>query len=241
MSACGHAKASACGQIEAFVLAGGGSTRMGRDKASLEVAGRTLIEHMLIKLHSLNLPVRVAGARVDLTGFAEVTHDAYPGCGPLAGIEAALRATHAPRNLCIAIDLLLLPPPLLHYLLQRAELTGAAATIPCAAGRPQPLCAVYRRELLPVLSAALAAGDFKVMRVIEAAALAIGQRIDRFDCERIWPTLDWPNLDSRQPRVTVGDAFLNCNAPPDVALAVHRLERTANGGWPSGAAHPSMP
>ncbi|MGI8770449.1 MAG: molybdenum cofactor guanylyltransferase [Acidobacteriaceae bacterium] len=226
------------GQAEGFVLAGGGSTRMGRDKASLEVAGRPLVQHMLAKLRSLGLPVRVAGARVDLTEFAEVTADVYPGCGPLAGIEAALRASDAPRNLCVAVDLPLLPAPWLGYLMERAELTGAAATIPYAGGRPQPLCAVYRRELLPFLSAALAAGDYKVMRVIEAAALALNGEwaIDRFDCERIWPALR-----GDEPLAPVGEAFLNCNTPQDLELVAFHLERTANGGWPKGTAHPSMP
>ncbi len=226
------------GQAEGFVLAGGGSTRMGRDKASLELAGRPLVEHMLRKLRSLDLRARVAGARVDLTEFAEVAADVYPGCGPLAGIEAALRATEAPRNLCVAVDLPLLPMSWLQYLLERAELTGAAATIPYAAGRPQPLCAVYHRDLLPFLSAALAGGDYKVLRVIEAAALALNGEwaIDRFDCERIWP-----GLRGDEPLGTIGDAFLNCNTPADLELAAFRLERTANGGWSRDATHPSMP
>ena len=245
----GHETAE--GSAEGFVLAGGLSTRMGRDKASLAVAGRPLVEHMLAKLRTLGLPARLAGARVDLTGFAGVADDAYPGCGPLAGIEAALRATSAPCNLCVAVDLPLLPVTWLRYLLERAELTGAAATIPCVAGRPQPLCAVYRRELLPWLSSALQGGEYKVMRVMAAAALALeGERghessggrsrcvskIDRFDCERIWPTLACEG-----PWMTVGDAFLNCNAPQDLEMAAIRLACTANGGWPKGAVHPSMP
>jgi molybdopterin-guanine dinucleotide biosynthesis protein A len=231
-------RASGGGGAEGFVLAGGRSTRMGRDKASLEVAGRPLVEHMLAKLRSVGLRARVAGAQVDLTKFAEVTADAFPGCGPLAGIEAALRATDAQRNLCVAVDLPLLPAAWLRYLLERAEATGAAATIPYAGGRPQPLCAVYRRELLPLVSGALQAGDYKVMRVMEAAALALDSEwgIDRFDCERIWPAL--AGVD---PPVTVGDAFLNCNGPEDLELVAVRLERTANGGWPQGAAHPRMP
>jgi molybdopterin-guanine dinucleotide biosynthesis protein A len=220
---------------------------MGRDKAALELAGRPLLEHMLAKLRSLGIRARVAGASPDVERVAmtmaesrpnEYLADTQPGCGPLAGIESALRATSAPWNLCVAVDLPLLPAAWLGYLLERAEITRARATIPYVGGRPQPLCAVYHRDLLPFVSAALRRGDYKVMRVIEAAALELGgeREIDRLHSESVWAARLWEN-----PPVTTADAFLNCNAPRDVELVAFRLARAANGGWPDAAAHRSMP
>jgi molybdenum cofactor guanylyltransferase len=233
-------------EAEGFVLAGGRSTRMGRDKAALEVAGRSLLEHMRGKLRSLGIRARVAGASPDVERVAgsvaqsrqdEYLADTQPGCGPLSGIESALRATDAAWNLCVAVDLPLLPAAWLRYLLERAEITRARATIPYVGGRPQPLCAIYHRDLLPWVSAALRRGDYKVMRVLEAAALELGgeREIDRFHSEAVWAARLWED-----PRVSATDAFLNCNAPRDVELVAFRLARAANGGWSDAAAHRSM-
>ena len=87
------------GRAEGFVLAGGRSSRMGQDKALLQVAGRSLLEVALEKLRCLDGPApRIAAARSDLLSHAPVIPDLHPGCGPLSGIEAALAATTRPLN-----------------------------------------------------------------------------------------------------------------------------------------------
>ncbi len=141
---------------EGFVLAGGRSTRMGQDKALLSVDGRSLLDHALDKLRALPLAgaPRIAAARSDLSAHAPVIADRRPGCGPLSGIEAALAASARPLNVFLPVDLPLLPPQFLLWMLQRAALTGALVTVPRINGLPQPLCAVYHRDLLDHLGAA---------------------------------------------------------------------------------------
>jgi molybdenum cofactor guanylyltransferase len=85
--------------VNAFVLAGGRSTRMGRDKALLELEGHPLIDHALAKLRALGFSPRIAGSRPDLASFAPFVPDNYPQQGPLGGIEAALAATANPEML----------------------------------------------------------------------------------------------------------------------------------------------
>lgn len=151
------------------VLAGGKSSRMGRDKATLQFDGRSLIDHAVEQLRTAGCQPVIAGSRPDLEPYAPVLPDLHPGCGPLSGIEAALAA--APPSsavLFLPIDLPLLPAGFLTLLLDRAERTGALATIPLLGGCPQPLCAVYRTGLLPGITAALEQGEHKVIRVIEA-------------------------------------------------------------------------
>ena len=177
--------------MNAFVLAGGQSTRMGRDKALLELAGRPLIEHALEKLRALGFSPRVVGLRPDLNAFAAVIPDIHPHSGPLSGIEAALAASDTEQNLFLPVDLPLLPVEFLRWMVERADSTEALATVPRLQGRPQPLCAVYTKALLPYVQAALAADDAKVMRAVERAANGTGLRIDSFDVETIAAAQSW--------------------------------------------------
>jgi len=203
--------------MNAFVLAGGQSTRMGRDKALVQFHGRALIEHALGKLRALGFAPAIAGSRQDLAEYAPVIADNYPGSGPLAGIEAALTAGRDDLSLFLPVDLPLLPVEFLRWLVARARITSALATIPRLQGRPQPLCAVYHRALLPDARAALAAGDGKVMRAVEKGAAHAGLKIDAFDVEIIAASLDssagWPTAPP------LHHWFRNLNTPADIEKA----------------------
>lgn len=201
---------------EGWVLAGGRSVRMGRDKASVTLAGRSLLEHMLSKLRVIGLRARVAGLRAPVAEIAtEVVHDAHPDCGPLSGMETALAMSEATLVLVLGVDLPLLEVEFLVWMLQRAATTDAVATIPRLLGEPQPLCAVYRRELLGDVRAALAAGDYKVMRAVERSGA--GRRDDCFDAERIAATGAWRST------VATHWQFMNCNTPEDLTVAERLL------------------
>jgi molybdopterin-guanine dinucleotide biosynthesis protein A len=201
------------GSVEGFVLAGGRSSRMGQDKALLQVGRRSLIDVALEKLRCIGMAApRIAGARTDLSSYAPVVPDLHPGCGPLSGIEAALAASSQPLNLFLPVDMPLLPARFLSWMLVRAEITGALVTVPRIQGQPQPLCAVYHRDLLPLLRASLVGGNYKVMSAMSAAAPS--QMVDVFDMERLAST----------DRELLGFSplplyrwFHNCNLPEDMA------------------------
>jgi molybdenum cofactor guanylyltransferase len=121
-------------------------------------------------------------------------------------------------NLFLPVDLPLLPIEFLQWMTDRARQTNALATIPHLLGRAQPLCAIYSRALLHCAQAALAAGDGKVMRAIEAASVANGSKIDAFDVETIFsslaPSSDWPQSPPAHRW------FNNLNTPEDIAGAL---------------------
>lgn len=115
------------------VLAGGRSTRMGRDKALLEWQGRPLIEHQLALLRAAGVDsVEVSGERPAYRGIA----DAQPQAGPLAGL-AGIAAAHAydAELLVIPVDMPLLQPALLRRL--RSE-------------RPEAPCLRFTGQVLPL-------------------------------------------------------------------------------------------
>jgi len=202
-------------QAEGFVLAGGRSTRMGEDKALLRLGGRPLIDVALEKLRALPLAAapRVAGARPELASYGVAIADLHPGCGPLSGIEAALAASSQPLNAFLPVDTPLLPAQFLLWMLGRAQITGALATVPRVNGWPQPLCAIYRRELLELITAAVTAGDYKVMPVIRAACQS-RQSLDVFNVEGVASAQ--PDLFSFS-ELPLYRWFHNCNTPEDMA------------------------
>jgi molybdenum cofactor guanylyltransferase len=164
------------GDRAAFVLAGGQSTRMGVDKAFVQLEGRTLLAHALALAKSVTSDVRIVGSPQKFAAFGEVVEDEFPQHGPLAGIHAALRASSSELNLMLAVDMPFVEVPFLDYLFQEAARhEGAVVTIPRAAGAWQTLCAVYRKPFADLAEQALRQGKNKIdplfcdieMRIVE--------------------------------------------------------------------------
>lgn len=149
----------------AFVLAGGASRRMGRDKALLPLAGRPLIEQIAKRATAVASSVTIVAAPGTYEGLGlPVIPDRRPHCGPLAGIEAALATGQARRNLILACDMPHLNPGLLEELFQGQ----AACVLPQTPdGRWHPLCAVWDARLLHGVTAALERGDFRVRAALD--------------------------------------------------------------------------
>jgi molybdopterin-guanine dinucleotide biosynthesis protein A len=133
--------------VEGFILVGGASSRMGRDKSQLVFSGRTSIERIAAEILAVTPQVSMVGARHDYRHLSiGNVPDIHPGWGALGGIQAALRACKQDWALIVACDLPCVTAALLERL---AVLCGdqADAVVPVQAdGRPQPLCALYRRE-----------------------------------------------------------------------------------------------
>ncbi|MGA9061672.1 MAG: NTP transferase domain-containing protein [Terracidiphilus sp.] len=217
-----------------FVLAGGQSSRMGPDKALLRFAGRPLVEHALSILREAGLPVSIAGAnpssRSSLAAYAPIIEDAEPGLGPLAGVCAALASTSARRAVFPArhavflpIDLPLLPPSLLVFLLHHAGITGRAVTVPTVSGFTQTFPAVLDRTLLPALQNELEGRRAGCFSAFQAAADGLDQAISAVAVEFL--------AQSGQVTHPLGlppvHWFLNLNSPADLeraeALLAHAI------------------
>ncbi len=203
-------------EIEGFVLAGGRSSRMGRDKALIEFAGEPLILSALKQLKTVANTVRIAANRDDLERFAPTIPDRWKDSGPLAGIHAALAASESDWNIFLPVDMPLLPTAYLQWMLNRVRQTGALATLPTIAGIPQPLVAVYHRTLLPGLEQSLEAGARKTINVIfTVAAKVVGaaQPIDIFSIESVSASGQFSGIESDFP---VCQWFRNMNTPRDL-------------------------
>jgi molybdopterin-guanine dinucleotide biosynthesis protein A len=162
----------ASSDVAAFILAGGKSTRMGTDKAFVVLEGRTLLARALDVARAVTADVRIVGDAAKFAGLAPVVEDVFPGCGPLGGIHAALRASAAELNLMLAVDVPFVSAGLPEFLIERARGTAAVVTVPRVGGW-QPLCAVYRREFAEVAEAALHEGRYRIDALFQVVPTAV--------------------------------------------------------------------
>ncbi|MGH9555615.1 MAG: molybdenum cofactor guanylyltransferase [Terriglobales bacterium] len=166
--------------LSAFVLAGGRSARMGRDKAFLELAGRTLLDHALDACRPLCPTVGMVGPQKKFAPYGATVEDIYPERGPLGAIHAALCYTASSYNLVLGVDLPFVVTGFLRYLVEQAWDSGADVTVPRAGGGFHPVCAVYHRRFRDLAQAALERGENKIdalfsqvaTRIIEESELA---------------------------------------------------------------------
>ena len=147
--------------VTVFVLAGGKSSRMGQDKAFLQLGGKTLLTRALETAAAVG-KTHVVGSSGKFADYGPTVEDLYPSHGPLGGIHAALSRTSTDLNLMLAVDLPFVEARFLRYLVSRARETRATVVLPRTSDRLQPLCATYRRSFMDTAEQSLRAGRNKI-------------------------------------------------------------------------------
>lgn len=169
-------------RVDVVLLAGGGSTRMGHDKASLIVGGRRLIDHVLDDLagqETTGRVVVVAPTDLAVPDWALQTMEEPPGGGPVAGIFAGVAALGAKDDdhllvlTCDAPRAARLAP----VMVAAAAATTADGVLAVSAGRAQYLLASYRVEALhrglAAISPSGSAHGVSMRRLVETLAIEL--------------------------------------------------------------------
>ena len=145
--------------VEAFILVGGMSSRMGKDKAGLRFGERSAVALIAASLEVVSHTIRTVGGGVTaVEGLLNIA-DAHDKWGPLAGIEAALSKSNSEHCLMVACDLPFVTGKLFERLIGLTDHWDAIVPLQ-SDGRPQPLCAIYRRtHCLIVARNAIADGE----------------------------------------------------------------------------------
>lgn len=183
-------------QIQAFILAGGQSRRMGTDKSQLLLQNETFIDRIAASLEPVAESITLVGARQAHPRFPTVT-DVYPGWGALGGVHAALAACKSEWAIVVACDLPFVTGELFQYLASLR--TDHEAVVPVQSdGRPQPLAALYRiGPCLPRATELIETGHRRPLDLLELVNT------------RWVPFTELTNLDQAEK------FFVNINTPDD--------------------------
>ena len=175
-----------------YVLVGGKSSRMGRDKALLPFQGTTLAQSVAEAVRAAAGNVLLAGPpRYGSLGYGTVP-DIYPGEGPLGGVLTVLQHSLADWTLIVACDMPGLTAAFLGELLDTAEGCGSDILAPAGpSGRLEPLCAAYHRRSRQRLYAAFAGGVRKMAVALEEVRAATWSVPEVFYFQNVNTPEDW--------------------------------------------------
>ena len=185
--------------LSALILAGGKSSRMGRDKAWLEIDGQPLIKRQIALLHQLCVTEVFISGRADTDYSAlgcTVLRDTFIDAGPLAGIERGLAATTSSFLLVLAVDL---PRMELGFLQILFGACGrAVGVVPLVRSKTEPLISIYPKQIHPI-----------AVQHLEDGRYAVNQFVDV--CRKAGMVLDYTVASANE------HVFLNWNAPGDLS------------------------
>jgi len=183
-----------------LVLAGGAGRRMGRSKGDLALDGCSLAVRAARTLETICGGVLISvrpGGDNPAPGFAAVPDSPPPGRGPLAGIDAAFRATDGGDLLVLACDYPRIDTEMMRRLLDRRSTRADLIHVAGADGRGHPLVGLWSRGVAAEVGRALEERRFKVRDLV-----------DRVNALRIGPA-DFPEHDLER-------CLVNVNAPEDL-------------------------
>jgi molybdopterin-guanine dinucleotide biosynthesis protein A len=161
--------------VAGAVLVGGRSTRMGRDKALIEIGGIPMARRVADAMGAAGCDPVFAVGPANLAAGLDVVIDEFPGDGPLGGILTALHAATPSPVLVMACDLPWVDAATIAVVLAAVERGRAAGAPPhvfmAHADRREPLCAVWMPSATVELQRSFDAGERAVHRV--AAQLGV--------------------------------------------------------------------
>ncbi|HML32005.1 molybdenum cofactor guanylyltransferase [Sporomusa sphaeroides] len=152
-------------EATAIILAGGNSTRMGRDKATLPWGNSNILNYLAMNLMQVCREVIVVSNRPrDVAALVRVVPDIIPHRGPLGGIHSGLcHATYA-QAVIVGCDMPFVRPEVVRILLDKMGVWDAV--VPIYGGRPQPLLAAYSKECIPLAEELLKNQEYKVLSLL---------------------------------------------------------------------------
>ncbi len=191
-------------EASAVILAGGASSRMGRDKSLVHVDGKPLIQRVFEQLSLRFGDVLISTNEKEKYAFlgARCVPDLLPGHGPLMGIRTAVEAARFDRVFVTACDIPVVDDDTVERMLALAE--DFDCVVPRSRAGHEPLFAVYRKSAIPAMCDVLDSGERRIRAVFPRV------RTHTFD---LGPAEWYRNLNTREDLAAFLDSRKG-SAPP---------------------------
>ena len=159
--------------FSAIILAGGRSSRMGKNKAMLLWRGKTLLEYQTEKVKAVGIrDIVIAGEDYPVEGTRPVC-DIIPGKGPLSGLHAGLTAAKNRYCLVLGVDTPLVTKDVLCSLIREHDRNTCDVTVLGHGGKIEPLIGIYNWDLRMKAEEILHTDKTAVRRLFEQAEAAV--------------------------------------------------------------------
>ena len=198
--------------VSCIILAGGKSTRLGRNKVVEKIGNQSLLERVVTRLSAFQSDIIVVAAKhsnlPELTGFPNlrIVQDIYPDRGSLGGIYSGLVNSKTFYNLVVACDMPFLSLDLIRYMIEIAG--GYDVVVPRESQEVfEPLHAIYSLNCIAPLEMLIRDDRFKILELFALVKVRYVEvaEIDRFDPQHI--------------------SFFNVNTEADLRAGRDLLER----------------
>ncbi len=184
--------------VAGVILAGGKSSRYGKNKALEEFRGLSLIERVCRVMRSVfRNVVLITNSPEEYTHLEiPMEEDLKKGLGPIGGILTALRTIPQDAGFFVACDMPFLNPELIRYMVkQRGEFD---AVVPVISGKMEALHALYGKQCLPAVEHLISSGNLQIFRFFPEVSV-------RYITEE--------EIRAYDPRLA---SFLNVNSPQEL-------------------------
>jgi molybdopterin-guanine dinucleotide biosynthesis protein A len=176
--------------MTSIILAGGKSSRLGRNKALQVIGGKSLIQWAVDRVATLSTEVIIAtahGEEISCSSDVRIktVADIHPGKGPLAGIYSGLTASSNSRAIVVSCDTPFLSLSLLEYMTQTSPTFDVV--VPRMKEKVEPLCAVYSKNCIAPIGELLKQDELKIIELFPMVRVRYIEEdeIDRFDPEHL--------------------------------------------------------
>lgn len=161
--------------IQAYILAGGKSSRMGTEKGLVTLLGKPFIKHIIdtIKTITPHITIVANSDHYNATGYPVIA-DIIKDKGPLSGIYTGLTYSEFANNLFVSCDMPLINYDLIDFLISQIN-SAHNATVVSHIGKTEPLCGVYSKSALPIIKSLLETNQLSVHNALTHLST---QRID---------------------------------------------------------------
>ncbi len=194
--------------LTVVIQAGGRSSRMGQDKALVNLGGKPLIEHLIESVDSIadDIVIITNNKPAFMHYGLRLVSDKNPGAGALPGLQTALQASSGTHMLLVACDMPFASRPLLEFQVEQAIVKHADVVVPRWDHHLQTMHAVYRRDTcLAAVTDALATESKRMISFYPDVLVHILEPEDISEF------------------TTTGRPFFNVNTPADLAEAEKML------------------